>query len=127
MPVTVWAPGWAQNPTAKAQKTSKVGAVKQPRKRSSRLQTERGRLRVGIGGDLWFGRPCEEAADACLLTGTQATQPITTPLPAQNYETPDPVDSKKEAIEARAAKRLDARRTFAVRRIRRARKLRSIR
>jgi hypothetical protein len=29
MPVTVWTPGWAQNPTTMAQKTSKVGAVKQ--------------------------------------------------------------------------------------------------
>jgi hypothetical protein len=44
MPVTVWAWGWAQNPTTRAQKTSKVGAVKQPRKRSSRLVTD------GVGG-----------------------------------------------------------------------------
>src|SRR6266542_3534386 len=55
MPVTVWAWGCAQNPTTSAQKVSKVGAVKQDRKLVSSSAIERGRLRVGIGGDLWFG------------------------------------------------------------------------
>src|SRR6266508_5552722 len=75
MPVTVWAWGWAQNPTVRAQKTSKVGAVKQPRKRSSRLETERGRLRVSIGGDLWFGdRVREPPMLACALAGKQLSR-----------------------------------------------------
>src|SRR6266508_4368825 len=75
MPVTVWAWGWAQNPTVRAQKTSKVGAVKQPRKRSSRLETERGRLRVSIGGDLWFGdRVREPPMLACSLAGKQLSR-----------------------------------------------------
>src|SRR6266545_4912475 len=75
VPVTVRVPGWAQNPTTRAQKTSKVGAVKHPRKRSSRLQTERGRLRVSIGGDLWFGdRVREPPMLACSLARKQLSQ-----------------------------------------------------
>jgi hypothetical protein len=75
MPVTVWAPAWAQNPTVRAQKTSKVGAVKQPRKRSSRQKTERGRLRVGIGGDLWLGdRVREPPMLACSLERKQLSR-----------------------------------------------------
>jgi hypothetical protein len=55
MPVTVCRPGWAQNPKARPQNVVKVGAVKQPRKRSSRQVTERGRLTVSIDGDLVVG------------------------------------------------------------------------
>jgi hypothetical protein len=43
------------DPTTRAVKVVKVGVVKQPRKRSSRQVIERGRLRVGIGGDLVVG------------------------------------------------------------------------
>src|SRR6266496_5507047 len=75
MPVTVWAPGWAQNPTAKAQKTSKVGAVKQGRKLASNSVIERGSLRVGIGGDLWFGdRVREPPMLACSLARKQPSR-----------------------------------------------------
>ena len=48
-------PGWAQNQQASPQKVVKVGAVKQPRKRSSSPVTERGRLTGSIGGDLVVG------------------------------------------------------------------------
>src|SRR6266540_6306717 len=100
MPVTVWAWGWAQNPTVRAQKTSKVGAVKQPRKRSSRLETERGRLRVSIGGDLWFGdRVREPPMLACSLAGKQLSrsrhryQPKTAKLQLQST-----VPSRRECL-----------------------------
>ena len=97
MPVTVRVWGCAHNPTVKAQKTSKVGAVNQPRKCSSRVAIERGRLRVGIGGDLWFGdRVRKPPMLACLRPRKQRSrsrhlyEPKTAngPAPQQDSEPP---------------------------------------
>jgi hypothetical protein len=50
-------PGWARNPVTSAQKVRNVGAVKQGPNTMSRSASERGRLGVGIGGDLLSGGP----------------------------------------------------------------------
>ena len=50
-------PGLAQHPTASPQKVVKVGAVNQPRKRSSRQVTEGDRLNGSIGGGSGLEKP----------------------------------------------------------------------
>jgi hypothetical protein len=55
-------------------KVLKVGVVKQGRKLASRSLSERGRLRVSIGGDLVVGRTYEEPPMlvCCSLTSNSA-------------------------------------------------------